>query len=284
MFNKEAIETLAKAQAIGAAANAVQDAMDGNGAVALPKDFEINDLEQFQVTRRHMRGKMGTRDLLSFWAYVNTHAEEGCTVFISTVAMKAEAVLNLGAPERPGHADNIASFNPEPCSEYAALTTMLNMLRSHGGSLKQADAAEFIEDWQSGIRCLDADGSTEIRTPVAISALRKLTIESMSRKESAVEQLSTSQSTMEQVQAKSVDTIPAFIEFKCVPYPGFKERKFLMRVGIRTGDKAPTIVFRPIRKEEHDEQMAQELASLVTAAGPTGGDAIIVIGSYSRGN
>jgi uncharacterized protein YfdQ (DUF2303 family) len=282
MFDKQAIETLAKAQAIGAAATAVQDAMDANGAVALPKDFEISDLEHYQSNRRHMRGKMGTRDLSSFWAYVNAHAEEGCTVFISTVAMKAEAVLNLGVPEKPGHADNIASFNPEPCSEYAALSTMLNTMRSHGGSLKQADAAEFIEDWADCIRCKDEAGQ-EVRTPVAISALRKLTIESMSRKDSAVEQLSTTQSTMEQVQAKSTDTIPSFIEFSCTPYPGFKVRSFVMRVGIRTGDKAPTIAFRPIRKEAHDEEMAQELAALVANVAPPEHGAEIIIGSYSRG-
>ncbi len=275
MFDKEALITLQESKAIEAAQKALAFAhQDSNDLAALPSDFTMHDLEKFLPLRRRARGTMATAIVDSFCDYTKQHAEPGATVFVDADNMQAFAVLNLGTPDEPGHADNKARVTIKRTAAYQA---MLNIAGGQGQ--KQATVAEFLEDWPDQIGCFNDAGL--ISTPKAIAAIRKLTIESMRKLESSEQQLSASKSAFESVQATSVDPIPTTAIFRCQPYPELMERAFALRLSIQTGNDKPTISMRVIKIEEHQEQMAKELAELI-AQGFDGEAIPVLIGGYSK--
>lgn len=104
-------------------------------------DFEQHDIEAFMPERIRARGTMQTPFVRDFAAYATQHADAGTTVFVDAQEMAATAVLNLGGPDAPGHADNKAKLTPIKTAAYKAL------LGITGRPITQQDAAEFFEDW-----------------------------------------------------------------------------------------------------------------------------------------
>lgn len=262
MFDKDAIKELAMAQAItaGSDASAAHLAKDQIPPIALPQDFNLHDLERYAPTRRRARGTVSTSVAADFAQYADAHKEHGSTVFVDADAMTATAVLNLGDPEIPGHADNEVVLKLRQTAPFIALLTIAN-----GRGFKQSDVAEFIEDWASHISCFNTDGGS-IDTRQAIAAVRRITIESLRKVESDEQQLSATRSALESVKATASEPIPAAIVFRCEPYQGLSLRPFAMRLGILTGDKVPLLVLRIQKMEDHKEQMAKELVALVADA------------------
>lgn len=272
MFDKDAITELTKAEAITAAAAALTNQVDT--LVALPEDFKLHDLESYLVNRRRVRGSMSTSTVKDFAAYASAYKQDGATVFVDVDQMTATAVLNLGTPSEPGHADNKAVLQPKKSAAYRALVSIAT-----GQGLKQTQAAEFLEDWPEHIECFNDAG--KVSPPQAIAAIRKLTIESMRKLESSEQNLSASKSAFESVQATSSDPIPTLIYFKCVPYQDLSERLFVMRLGVLTGNPTPMITLRITKQEMLAEEMACELAALVTVA--IGESMPVILGQYARG-
>lgn len=272
MFDQPAIKELNKAQAIAAAANAVTAQVET--LVALPDDFKLHDLETYLALRRRARGVMSTESLPDFAHYVEAHAEEGASVFVDAESMAATAVLNLGTPDEPGHADNRAKLALRKTAAYTSLKAHAN-----GSSLSQAKAAEFLEDWSDLIHCYAEN--EEMRTAQAIAAVRDITIEAARKVESQEQQLSASKSSLESVTAKSKHTLPTHIYFKCVPFSGLAERTFVLRLGIQTGNDKMGVVLRIVKQETHDEEMAQEFASKVSASLEKT-EYPVLVGSYTK--
>lgn len=272
MFDKDAIKELTKAEAITAADKSIAHTAAGN-VLALPTDYELHDLEVFLPQRRRARGTMATSVAEHFASYVEAHMEEGAAVFVDPDRMAASAVLNLGTPIDPGHADNIAALKLRQTAPYVALLGIAT-----GAPQKQTTVAEFLEDWGPHITCTDADGA-EITLRQAVSAVRRITIESASKVESAQTNLRAERSAFESVQASSVEPIPVFITFRCEPYQGLALRPFVSRLGVITGGTGPTLTLRLINHEQHKEEMAAELAALVNSA--MKGNLPVHIGTYS---
>ena len=181
MFDATAIEKLAEAQAITAATAAATEGLD-TGLAALPDGYTIHDLENMQATRRRARGVMGTSVIADFATYVLQHKEEGATVFVNPDEMTATAVLNLGKPDGPGHADNIAKLGLKRTAAYAALRNIAT-----GAGHKQATMAEFFEDWPGELHFFNEEGA--IAAPKAIAAIRKVTIEALRKVECSEQSL-----------------------------------------------------------------------------------------------
>lgn len=273
MIDKTTLESLSQGPAIDAADRATNGALpEVKGLLALPDNFQTHDLEALLPTRRRLRGAMSTTSIEHFGEYIATHAEQGATVFVNAESMTATAVLNLGDPEAPGHADNTASYKPRKTAEYAALLAIAN-----GQPKTQQDVAEWMEDWIDKIAC--SNGETTIPTKHAIAAVRKVTLEAISRSESTQEQLSASRSAFEQVKAASGDNpLPSRIEIMLETYAGFIEREIAIRVSVLTGQKDPQFKLRIVKQAELDEELARELAERVDGAV----EAAVVIGTYSR--
>lgn len=270
MFDKEAIQALQQGESISAANSAVLNAPE---AVALPNDYSLHDLEYLQPLRRRARGNMSTRFIGPFLQYATTYAEDGAAVFVDTQELGATAVLNLGTPEAPGHADNTAQLTLLRTSAYAALVSITNQPRS------QTEVAEFLEDWPEHLTCFNDEG--EIKRPLAIAAVRKITIDSSRKLESEEQQLGTTRSAFESIQASSKEPLPTTLYFKCLPYADLAERTFVLRLAILTGDNKPKITLRIQKADTHAEDMARELDFLLTT-GLAGNTMPVVIGKYQK--
>lgn len=277
MFSKEAITALQESQAIAAAAVAFKDQGESLNAVTLPSDYTIHDLEKFLPERRRARGSMSTSSIAAFEAYTSGNHQHGCNVFVDQTAMAATAVLNLGTPDAPGHADDTAVLTLQRTAAYKAL-----LLVANGAGHSQTVVAEFLEDWPDFIKCFNDAG--EITPPKAIAAIRKLTIESLRKLESTEQQLSASRSAFESVQATSADPLPTTIYFTCEPYQDLPARTFVLRLSIKTGESKPAISLRIVKAEKHAEEMALELSDLITAAFGGTEEIPVLLGKYSRFN
>jgi uncharacterized protein YfdQ (DUF2303 family) len=284
MIDRDTLKSLMQGEAIESALRALVEQGAPTGIFALPDNFKLHDAEPEMPTRRRVRGVMNTPSIDHFAGYVKSHAEHKATVFVSD--MTAEAVLNLGDSDAPGHCDNRASLSLDRTADHTALLDVLNLSRSRG--LSQRELAEFIEDWAPSIGCAGSDGYP-IDTKFATDAVRRITIESARKVESQEQSLSAERSVMESVAATSGGgaPLPAFIAFTCIPYTGLSSRTFRMRLSIRTGDAARpalSLGLHLIRAEEHRQQMADELASLVRYAllGSTP-EIPVYMGSYVAG-
>ena len=270
----EMIEKLLQAAGIKQASDAIAS-MPPLGVVALPDNYTERDFERFMAERRRQRGVMNTHIDADFATYVADGLETGARIFVDEQTMSATAVLNLGTPANPGHADNIAVLTSKQTAAYKALTAIAN-----GQGHSQTAIAEFLEDWVAVITCLKnvGDDYKNLAAKTVISSIRAITIEGLTRVKSEEQSLSAARTTFESIAAKEDDAIPTMIRFKCVPYVGFEEREFCMRLGILT-DSKPKLVLRIIKLEEHQEQMGQELATkLRTAIGST---PPVLLGKYA---
>ena len=267
------VEAIKNSHAITAVAAALNGALDdGSGVTALHHEFTLHDLESYLPNRRRPRGTMATRFIAPFVEYALAHADEGATVFVNPDNMTATAVLDLGTVIAPGHADNKAQLTPNTTAAYAAL------LQITAGPRSQQDVAEFLEDWADQAKCLNGD--TEIKVPLAIAAVRKITIESAQRVESEEQSLSATRSAFESIKASSQDPLPTTIHFTCPPYADLRERTFVLRLSILTGDKAPKLVLRVQKLETHIEEMANELVIHISNA--IGPELPVLVGTYGK--
>ncbi len=271
MFTKETIEKLQAADAAQVAQENVTQAFFGDGIASIPDGVSIKDLETYMPNRRRQRGAFATADKDSFAKYVNEHKEHGATVFINADTMRATAVLNLGTKDAPGHCDNNATLLLEKTAAYDALRDLC------AGQIGQKGFSEFLEDWAEKLVCVDVDGNN-IEPKKAIAAVRKLTIESMHKVESAQNSLSASRSTFEQVNATSADPIPVRLVFECAPYAGLRIHFLDVRINVLTSSKDPLFTARIVNMEGRNEQFAREFSELVTKSL---GDTPVVIGSYT---
>lgn len=269
MLTTETIAELRKAEAIKAANVELTTAPT---TVALPNDFTIHDIEKYLPERRRLRGEMTTTVIEHFAGYVKDNAEAGARVFIDPATMGAKAVLNIGTTEKPGHGDNVATLALRKTAGYLAFQAIAT-----GKPLTQTQVAEFMEDWAGDLYCTNDSG--ELGMTKAIGLIRNITVEGLRKLGSQEQQLSATRSVLEQVSAKSEEPLPTHFFMTTIPMHGLSTRTFAMRLGIQTGGEKPAIVLRQVNPEKHAEEMAAELASLITAA--IDGSMPVILGSYS---
>lgn len=259
MQDASAIQAIQQAQSLEIANSFLRD-QSAHRLTLKHKDHELLDLERYEGLRRRARGSMQTTITESFAQYVHQHQEPGCSIFIDPEEMSANAVLNLGTPAEPGHADNRATLTLRETPAYTTLRSLCKFAES------QQKIAEWLEDWQDIITAhvapetaSDEDsipGQIKIRT--AIAAIRSLTIEQAKSVGTTVGNLNASASTFESIAAKSVHTIPTRLCITTPTHEGLEPRAIQVRLGILTGDKAPTISLRIIREGDLQESIAKE--------------------------
>jgi len=278
MFSKEAIQQLQLAEAISAANKALGN-VNGLGAIALPSDIKIHDLEPYMEQRRRMRGLMVAPTLVDFATYVEMYADVSddstTPVFVDHERMAAEAVLNMGNPGAPQHADHRARYEPQTMAAFDAMRAVCDT------PLTQQRLAEFLEDWSPYITAYD-DDAMWISPAAAVAAVRKITIENLNKLESTAQRLSIERSEFEKVAVVG-DVLPARFDFKCIPYTDLSERNFSLRLSVVTGDKAPKLMLRIAAWERHQQEMAAEVVHLVRTALGSKQNVMVMVGTYSRG-
>lgn len=255
-MDKSAIEQIQQAQT----AEAVQTALDKvnlqTPVVVTPEKFDIQNLERYLAGRVRYRGNMSTISPEDFVRYCTDHDRTGAACFVDPEAMNAVTVFNLGTEEQPGHADYTAKLQLQKTAEYRAV------LGIDGGKMSQKTLAEFLEDWGDHIQAYNAEGDA-IALTKAISAVRRLTIESSRKEDHEVQDFKASRSALENVEARSDHGMPSGFRFTCIPYNGLAERSFELRLSVLTGGDAPALVARIKRLEAVQEEMGQEFMELL---------------------
>ncbi|MGO2334333.1 YfdQ family protein [Providencia sp.] len=228
-------------------------------AVAVPHGLEIVNLEKYQDNRYRFRGSLKTTSINDFVKYSVGYSDApGVRCFIDAEDMTARTIFNLGTIEHPGHADNSALIVLKKTSPFSAVLSI------NGRKQGQKELAEWLEDWRDYLLAFDADGNV-LDIKQAISAVRRITIESSRSSDHEDSDFSARRSVMENVEAKSKDIMPAAFEFKCTPYEELKERSIKLRYSILTSQDTPTLVLRIVQLENLEEQIAQEFRDLLAS-------------------
>jgi uncharacterized protein YfdQ (DUF2303 family) len=257
-FSIEAIKHIQQSQTAVAVQGAVDKSTLQSQLVAVPADFTLVSLEKHQEHRDRFRGEMNTSSIAEFIDYVKDHGETNQQCFINEDNMAAVNIFNFGSIHKPGHCDDRAIVTLKRTAEYKALCQI------NGETVSQKTAAEFLEDWDTFITCIDEQG--EVIAPAkAIAAVRRITIEANRKSESEQSNFRTEKSALESMSVDTNAGLPATVRFKCVPYAGLQEYEFDLRFGVLTSSEVPKIVMRIKRFETYPEQFALEFSALLKA-------------------
>lgn len=275
MFDHKVLETL-NAQALAAAQVRIQTS--GNQLMVLPGSCTTLNLEQFQHGRDRFRGALHTHSLKAFAAYVERHIggeeDTGAAGFVDQDAMRATVIFNLGTPDDAGHGDDRATLTLKPTAAYKALAEVV------GRSLSQQQLAEFLEDWAPHITA--SAGELQLNTPTAINAIRNMSIKAIAEVNTQVGDLSNRRSAMEEIEARSLETLPTTFVFSTKPYDPLSVADITLRLSVITGEKAPVLKLRWVGQEAQQEAFAEEFQQVL--ASEIGGFVHLTIGTYSQGN
>lgn len=271
-LTKEAIQHL-EAQAMAAAAR--QISTTGAEVVVLPESVELHSLEQYEHGRYRFRGALATHSLRDFSKYVEQHAagQSGAHGFVDQDRMSATVIFNLGTPDSAGHGDDIATLTLKPTAAYTALQAIV------GKPLKQQQIAEWLEDWLPNLTAKAGDAS--LHMVAAIAAVRRMTIKASSQRDSVVGDFSASRSAMDEIEAKSLDTLPTSFLFTTVPFEGLSAAVINLRLSVITGDE-PVLKLRWVGEEAQREEFAREFKGVLEQE--VGGFVPLTIGTFKVGN
>lgn len=224
--------------------------------VVLPESAKIVDLERFQAGRSRFRGTYSTHSLADFSAYVVERAALGARGFIDQDAMSCVLLFNLGTADVPGHADDRAVLKLKPTAGYTAAQQI------GGRGISQKDLSDWIEDWHQYLTPVDEAGNA-IPVAKAIAAVRTITIKASSESETTVGETSASRSAMDQIEARSKETLPVSLQFSTIPFEGLTEQVITLRLSVITSGAVPVLKLRWVGEEVQREDIAQDFKSVL---------------------
>ncbi|MGH8433691.1 MAG: DUF2303 family protein [Pseudomonas sp.] len=277
MLSKETLQHI-EAQALVAAAKPISIA-GGSNVVVLPESVSLHGLEKYQPTRDRFRGSLKTQSLRDFSKYAESHISDDSDAiasrgFIDQDAMAATVIFNLGTPDEAGHGDDRATLTLKPTAAYTAVQAIV------GKSLNQQTLAEWLEDWAPHITA--TAGSETLSIAAAISGVRKMTIKATSQRDSSVGDFSASRSAMDDIEAKSQETLPTAFLFQVVPFEGLGTSTLTLRLSVITGDDKHVLKLRWVGEEAQREEFAIEFKHVLEHE--VGGFVPLTIGTFALGN
>jgi len=172
-----------------------------------------------------------------------------------------------------GHGDDTATLTLKPTAAYTALREII------GQTLKQQQLAEWLEDWLPNLNALD--GEADLPMLQAINAVRRMTIKATSQRDSNVGDFSTSRSAMDEIEARSQDTLPSAFTFATVPYEGLQSASMKLRLSVITGRDEPLLKLRWVGEEAQREEFAREFKAVLEQE--VGGFVPLTIGTFNLG-
>lgn len=239
--------------------------------IVLPEGTKIVDLEKYQYLRSRFRGTLSTHSLADFSVYVTDRAVDDARGFIDQDSMTCVLMFNLGTESKPGHADDRAVLKLKPSAAYKAVQAI------NSQAMTQKDLSDWIEDWNHCLKAVD-DAGEAMPIAKAIAAVRTITIKAASESDHTVSETSASRSTMDQIEARSKETLPASLIFSAVPFEGLSLRDITLRVSVITSGSQPVLKLRWVGEEVQREEIAQEFKSVLDEK--IGAAAKLTLGSF----
>lgn len=258
-LNEKAIQLIQESANIPAVIEHVMGLETQVPIAVMPNSMDFKSLELLMKNASRYRLALKTTSIKDFIKYNALHDEVGATCFINSEKMSAKSIYDLGTVDHPLHKENTARLTLKRTAAFNAL------LEINERKACQKTAGEFIEDWEENIIVYTKNGDT--MTPKAAArSFRDLTIEAAQEVSSKVDDFGERMSSMERIEAKNQEAIPAEIHFECDPYTGLKDKKFVLRSSILTGNDKPQISFRVLRLESIEEEMAEEFKDIISKA------------------
>lgn len=270
-LSKEAIQHI-EAQAMAAAAREISTS--SAEVVVLPEGVALHSLERFEQGRYRFRGALATHSLRDFGAYVGSHIDsaENAHGFVDQDKMAATVIFNLGTPEAAGHGDDTATLTLKPTAAYTALQGIV------GRSLKQQQLAEWLEDWLPNLEASAAGAPLQMLA--AINAVRRMTIKASSTRDSEVGDFTARRNAMDEIEARSLETMPTHFTFTTVPFEGLPVAHIPLRLSVITGDE-PLLKLRWVGEEAQREEFARQFKAALEAE--VGSLIPLTIGTFTVG-
>lgn len=256
MLSKDAIQHLEDGAYAGELMAMLAELNTSSPVALVPGTMRVESLEEHMPNASSYRMSYSTTSIDDFTRYNQEHDQEGSACFVDSEQMCAKSIYDLGTKEEPLHKRHKACLQLKQTAAYKAL------LAVNGQPLSQKKAGEFLEDWSENIKCL-AKTDEEMTAIQAAVSLQDLTIEAARNINSKVDDFGASMSTMDKIEAQHQERIPAKVMFTCDPYHGLGKREFVMRVSILTGHDKPQVVFRILRLEANEEDMAEEFKGII---------------------
>lgn len=219
----------------------------GAPSVVLPAGAEITSVEHLLPARVRPRGTITTERLHAFQAMCGRFGSKGSPLVLvsacrSEWTLRATCILNMDA-ESPGdalgHADHRIELTMPPSPEFAALLKYCTGRISHKGMLA------FVEDLREHITMLGSNDE-EITFGAGLSALRKVTIEQISRSEHQEYDFASARTGLESIEAKSTALLPYILKFSAPLFDGVGSSVISIRVNIVSDDKQLLFRLDPI--------------------------------------
>lgn len=272
MFDKDALQLLFST-ALAGSKQYIDN--EGHTLALLPDNVKTINLEPYQLGRDRFRGSLTTHSLADFSKYVGNHTTDGQKPagFVDQDTMSARVLFNLGDTNEPGHGDDSATLTLKPTAAYSALRAIV------GNALNQQQLAEFLEDWMPHLIASANDEKLEMSA--AINAVRRMSIKATSQQDSVVGELAASRSTMDAIEARSLDTLPTTFIFTTPPYDSLQPADITLRVSVITGRDQPLLKLRWVGEEAQREAFADEFKQVLQHE--IGGLVQLTIGNYQQG-
>lgn len=269
MFSKDALQLLMNT-ALAAATQTIETS--GHRLAVMPETTRLHNLEQYQAERDRFRGALNTHSLADFAGYVGRHTNDDPKPagFVDQEAMSATVIFNLGTDEQPGHGDDTATLTLKPTAAYVALQAIV------GKAINQQALAEFLEDWMPYL--VAGTGDENLPMLAAINAVRRMSIKATSTQNSEVGNLSARRSAMDEIEARSLETMPTTFIFTTSPYEPLEPASITLRVAVITGRDEPLLKLRWVGEEAQREGFADEFKRVLNAA--VGGLVPLTIGTF----
>jgi len=251
-LTKEAIQLITDT-ALEASGNALATQTP---TIVLPEGCQVVTLEKWQAGRSRFRGIYSTHSLADFSTYVSDRAVANAKGFIDQDEMTCTLLFNLGTDALPGHADDRAVLRLKASAGYKAAQAI------GGRAMSQKDLSDWIEDWNQFLSAADENGQS-MTIAKAIAAVRTITIKAASESDHTVGETSASRSTLDQIEARSKETLPATLLFNVIPYEGLTEQQIMLRVSVITSGAQPVLKLRWVGEEVQREDIAQEFKTVL---------------------
>ena len=237
------------------------------GLQAVHPNYEVLDLEKYQIGRNRVRGVLKTPSFEDFKSYVlgNTQSEMSvpevkiyAPVFVDHKNVSAIAILNFKqVGYTQGHCDHTATLKLEP----TVVWEKLNQLKD--SKLDQKRFATFLEDWASVLQAVDADDNA-ISIKEAIIAVRNMKVDATTTNEAEVENTREVRTGYTEIAAKAKKgQLPAKFKILDTAYVGLDEKEIELRLIVNGGSGEPVFSIQIVKEELLRNEIIQEFKEKV---------------------
>jgi len=223
----------------------------------VPNGYSIESLERFMMQPLEFIGLFTTSSLNHFLEYSKEQKETFCTV--NPEHMSAHAFFDLGNEVNPGHGRHRSRLQLEKTAEFRQLLSI------DGKAFDQSELAEWIEDWKEHITPINQKGE-HYQIKQAVTAIRKVTINTNKKEEHEEQTFSANKTTLEQIDANSSGLLPEGFEWNGSAYHELSPLTIKARVSLLKNRDKPMFRVRLIHLESHTEKMADEFAEKLQTA------------------